>query len=33
MLAAVVTLLTLIWLVYGHRLWRQGLKEGHFTII
>jgi hypothetical protein len=27
------TLLVLIWWLYGYRLWKQGRREGNFTII
>lgn len=25
--------LTLIWWLYGHHLWKKGLREGHFVLI
>ena len=27
------TMLTFIWLVYGHRLWKQARREGNFALI
>jgi hypothetical protein len=29
----VATLLTLIWRLYGYRLWKQARHEGHFAFI
>jgi hypothetical protein len=27
------TMLTIIWWLYGYRLWKQSRREGNFTII
>jgi hypothetical protein len=27
------TVLTIIWWLYGYRLWKQGRREGNFTLI
>jgi hypothetical protein len=29
----VATLLTLIWWLYGYRLWKRARREGNFTLI